>query len=332
MKAALDGSPLTVETGGIRRYTEQLHAALEREFPLEEFEVLAPERGRWWSIGLPRKLRRERFDLFHGTDFAVPYLPVRPAVMTVHDLSPWKREPWRASSTRVRRRTPILLRLGLATMIITPTEAIRREAIARFRLDPARVVAVPLAVGPEFQPLDGPRGNYFLIVGTIEPRKNVTLAIEAWRESRRRGSKIELKLAGRNIDALRPEPGLEILGPVPDSELARLYARARALLFPSHYEGFGLPMLEAFQCGTPVVASRDPALREVSGGAAMHPEPNEWPDALEAILRDPAWSDRARARAREFSWSATARATREVYRDAMIRFGYEDAHDRGHSR
>lgn len=126
---------------------------------------------------------------------------------------------------------------------------------------------------------------------------------------------------GRNAERIQPEPGLEVLGPAPDSELARLYARARALLFPSHYEGFGLPMLEAFQCGTPVVASRDPALLEVSGGAALHPEPEQWPAAIEAILRDPAWADRARARARDFSWARTARTTREVYRGAMARFG-----------
>jgi glycosyltransferase involved in cell wall biosynthesis len=330
MRVALDGSPLAVETGGIRRYTEQLHAALVREFPADEFEVLAPAAGRWWSFGLPLRLWRGGFDVFHGTDFAVPYLPVRPAVVTLHDLSPWKNEHWRAKSARVRRRTPVLLRLGLATMVITPTQAIRREALARFGLDPARVTAIPLAAAAEFRPCNRPRANYLLIAGTIEPRKNLDLAIEAWRELRRRGSHVELKLVGRNLQGLRPEPGLEILGPVPDPELASLYGRALALLLPSHYEGFGLPMLEAFQCGTPVVASNDAALVEVSGGAAIHPARREWPEAIQAVLVDPAWARRAEARARDFSWASTAHATREVYRDAMIRFGHENALDRGH--
>lgn len=331
MRVALDGSPLTVETGGIRRYTERLHAALSEQFPEDQFVILPPERGRWWSIGLPRRLRRDGFDLFHGTDFSVPYLPVRPAVMTVHDLSPWKREPWRAPSSRVRRRTPVLLRLGLASMVITPTEAIRREVIAHFGIDSGRVTAVPLAAGPEFRPLPGPRGGYFLVAGTVEPRKNVALAIDSWRELRRRGSGAALKIVGRNLSKIEPEPGLEVTGPVPDGELAVLYAGAIALLFPSHYEGFGLPLLEAFQCGTPVVASRDPALREVSGGAALHADPDGWPEAMEAVLRDPAWAERALTRARDFSWKDTARATRDVYRDAMIRFGYEDFENRGHS-
>ena len=312
VRVAIDGSPLAVETGGIRRYTQDLHGALSREFPDDTFTLVPPQPGRWWSYGLPRALREGRFDVFHGTDFAVPYAPVVPAVMTVHDLSPWSNKEWRAASARVRRRTPWLLRLGLARIVVTPTEAVRRGVIDRFGLSPSRVVAVPLAAHERFRPTGEPRGDYFLMVGTIEPRKNVLCAIDAWRELRRRGCKCGLKLVGRNPMDLRGEPGLELLGPVPDDELASLYSRAVALLFPSHYEGFGLPMLEAFQCGTPVVASRDPALMEVSGGGALHPD-GDWPAAMEAVLSDPEWSARATRRAADFSWRSTARALREIY-------------------
>src|SRR5687768_18045347 len=113
MKIALDATPLTVSTGGIRRYTEVLAEALHATFPGDECCLLSPSTSwcdqRWWSCGLPLRLVRENFDVFHGTDFAVPYLPVCARVMTLHDLSPWKAAPWQNASDRVRRRTPLLL-------------------------------------------------------------------------------------------------------------------------------------------------------------------------------------------------------------------------------
>lgn len=317
MRVAIDATPLSVETGGIRRYTEELQSALSREFPCDTFELVPQGSGRWWSYGLPRVLVRGRFDVFHGTDFAVPYVPVVPSVMTVHDLSPWKKEEWRAASTRVRQRTPWLLRLGLARMVVTPTEAVRREVIEHFGLAPDRVTAVPLAAHERFRPTGESPGDYFLMVGTVEPRKNVHRAIAAWRELRRRGHSCRLKLVGRNLLGLRDEPGLELLGAVPDEALPGLYSRALALLLPSHYEGFGLPMLEAFQCGTPVIASRDPALMEVSGGAAMHPG-DDWPAAMEAVLARAGWSDRGLRRAADFSWAAAARRMRGIYAGALV--------------
>ena len=97
-------------------------------------------------------MRRRGVELFHGTDYSVPYVPLRPSVMTLHDLSPWLDPAWQPGASRVRRRTPRLLRMGLATMVITPTEAVRRAAIERFRLSPDRVVAVPLAASEIFKP------------------------------------------------------------------------------------------------------------------------------------------------------------------------------------
>jgi len=322
MRVALDATPLTVAAGGIRRYTEQLHRALAAEFPEDHYELLAPEPGRWWSRGLPAALRRGGFDVFHGTDFAVPYVPVCGSVMTVHDLSPWKDAPWRAASSRVRRRTPWLLRLGLARIVVTPTEAIRGEVAGHFKFPPDRVVAVPLAADPAITNTGEPRSNYILMVGTIEPRKNAGLAIAAWRELRRRGADVELKLVGRNAAGLGAEPGLSLEGAVPDSALPGLYSRALALLMPSHYEGFGLPVVEAFQCATPVIASRDPALMEVAGGAAIHPgSPAEWAEAMASMLRPNDWGARGLERSRAFTWRATARRMREVYESARLPAG-----------
>jgi hypothetical protein len=98
---------------------------------------------RSWLWGLLRELARLRADLIHGPDFAVPYLRRRPSVLTLHDLSPWIDPSWHHAAGRVRRRTPLLLELGLPTMIVTPSEHVRKQAIERFRIRPERIVAVP---------------------------------------------------------------------------------------------------------------------------------------------------------------------------------------------
>jgi glycosyltransferase involved in cell wall biosynthesis len=344
---ALDVTPLTVPTGGVTRYTLELARALSRRFPEDQYwllsdqafeipETLAPNvhagelpdsalSRRWWLWGVQREMSRRGAHVFHGTDFSVPYLKLKPAVMTLHDLSPWMDRTWQPDAGRIRRRTPRLLRLGLATMVITPSEAVRRAAIERFQLQPECVIAIPHAASEHFYPAEvhSAAKPYFLFVGTLEPRKNVGLLIEAWREVRKLHD-VDLVLAGRvrrDFTAPQSEPGLTILGAVPEADLPRLYSGATAVVYPSLYEGFGLPVLEAMQCGALVVTSRDPAILEVSGGsAAIHIESDQWVRTLSAIAADPAqFADirrRALTRASEFSWTRTAERTREVYVEA----------------
>jgi glycosyltransferase involved in cell wall biosynthesis len=215
-------------------------------------------------------------------------------------------------------------------MVITPSQAVRREAIGRFGLSPDRVVAVPLAASAAFRRVEIRRESalskpYFLFVGTIEPRKNTGRLIEAWREVRK-SHDVDLVLAGRprsDYPAPSPEPGLRVLGAVPEAELPILYSGALACAYPSLYEGFGLPVLEAMQCGAVVVTSRDPAIMEVTGGNAIHVDATDVPAlaaALAAVAGAPenfmGLRDRAIARAAEFSWQRTARLTREVYEAA----------------
>lgn len=353
MRVALDATPLAVTSGGIARYTRELSSALAEAFPEDEYWLVSDQdfampsavppnlrRGRppvrlwerrWWSAGLIGELRRRGIDVFHGTDFAVPYLPVRPAVMTLHDLSPWKLRRWYPEAGRIRRRTPLLLRLGLATMVVTPTEAIRREAMAKFRIPPERIVAVPLAAAALFRPVaERPRAApYFLHVGVLEPRKNLGVIVEAWRDVSRR-HRVELVLAGRrrrDFPELEAAPGLVLEGEVKDERLAALYSHALAVLYPSLYEGFGLPVVEAMSCGAPLITSRDPAVTEVAAGAGLRLEftdVRQWIEGLELAITNPEWRaeqrQRSLERAREFSWSRTARKTREVYEEAKRRF------------
>jgi len=340
LRIALDGTPLTVSTGGVARYTLALAVALAEEHPEDHYSLISDQHlpaidglaanlevrtfasRRWWSAGLPCALVQANFDLFHGTDFAVPYLPIRPAVLTVHDLSPWLETAWQPGATRIRRRTPALLKTGVAKTVITPSETIRRAVIDRFGLPPGRVVAIPLAASSVFRPIDAqpPAIPYFLYVGTLEPRKNVFRLIDAWREVRRH-MRVDLVLAGRiraDFTPPHPEHGLHVAGPVPDEDLASLYSRAAAVVYPSLYEGFGLPVLEAMQCGAFVITSRDPAILETTGGdAAVHVDANDeraLAQALAAAFGDTSRiRERALARARRFSWQTTARKTREVY-------------------
>ncbi|HZT38868.1 MAG TPA: glycosyltransferase family 1 protein [Bryobacteraceae bacterium] len=352
MRIALDATPLTEPTGGVRRYTEELARALSACYPNDEIWLVSDQpfesdllqlpnvrRGlgpqsplarKWWLWGIRRELSRIGADVFHGVDFSVPYLPLRPSVMTVHDLSPWREESMGAASHRVRRRTPFLIGLGAATMVITPTRAIREEVIARFRVHPDRTAAVPLAAPERFKSVAAlPHGEpFFLYVGTIEPRKNIAVLIDAWRELRRR-EKVDLWLAGRvrnGFEAPRYEPGLRMLGAVEDEMLPQLYSRALAFVYPSAYEGFGLPVLEAMQCGAMVIASRDPAICEVAGGAAVQVDAGDaagWAQAMRAALDEEArrrWRERSLERAAHFSWEQTARRTHEVYEEARRRF------------
>jgi glycosyltransferase involved in cell wall biosynthesis len=318
MRIALDVSPLRLTQAGTARYIESLLARNDGVEPIAfggggRSGVLGREL--WWY---PFRLARVDADVLHCTTYYGPLAPRTPTVVTVHDLAVWRHPDafGRWTRTYVPRVVPRVVHAARRVIAVSDFTASELEHVLHVPRERIRVI--PNGVDETFNP-DGPRasGDYVLAVGTLEPRKNLERAIEA---AGRLG--VELRIAGEagwgDVDVQRPH--VTSLGRVDDSELAELLRGARCLVYPSLYEGFGIPVLEAMACGTPVVTSRGGATEEVAGGAAVLVDPLDPADIAAGIER----ADRERAtlrdagltRARAFTWDETAQRTRAVYEEA----------------
>ena len=242
-------------------------------------------------------------------------------MVTIHDLS-FERE--RTAMGALDRR---IFKHGVpraarrARRVIAVSERTKRDLVGCYGIEPEKIVVTPHGVDPAFGPsADGPGpGRYLLYVGAIQARKNPLAAADA-----AAAVGLPLVVAGPERErALARElrrRGAVLRGYVDKAELAELYRGAACLVLPSRYEGFGLPVLEAMACGTPVVAAADPALREVAGDAAVYADGDGFADAVRRALGERDRLVRAGlARARRFSWEQTAWRTVAVYRDAIGR-------------
>jgi glycosyltransferase involved in cell wall biosynthesis len=280
-----------------------------------------------------------RLDVFHGTNFVLPPLRRAGGVVTVHDLS-YLRFPDTVSTASLRYRDLVPRGLRRAAVVVTPSEAVAAEVRDEYGLDD-RVLATPLGVDeswfgaappdPSWLAGRGLPERYLLFVGSVEPRKGLPSLVRALRLLHDDSAAVvPLVLAGPPgwgpaLDHAGLPPGAVLTaGYLDTAELRRLVAGAAALVYPSRYEGFGLPPLEAFAAGTPVVASDLPAVREVTGELArLVPAGDD--AALAAALRavlddcDPAARSARQARARRFSWAACAAATHSAYLCAAAR-------------
>ncbi len=264
-----------------------------------------------WSV--PRLLRRRRPALAHFLH-ALPLACPCPAVVTVQDLS-WERDPT-VMRTRMRLTFKLVVRRAArrAERVLTISERTKRDLVELYGLSPDKVVVTHLGVDPAFMP-GNEHDSFLLFVSAIEARKQPLLAADAARALGR-----TLVVVGPTKDVALAEElklrGADLRGYVPKDELVRLYQQAACLVLPSRYEGFGLPMLEAMACGTPVAAAPDPALQEVGGDAVAFDR-----DMTDAVRR--ALTDRMRLssagleRARSFTWEETARRTADVYREVL---------------
>jgi glycosyltransferase involved in cell wall biosynthesis len=297
---------------------------------IEPVELRARSQVLRMAVRVSRLLHRLRPALAHF-EHALPLACPCPAVVTVPDLS-FERDPSvMPLRDRLIFRTAVPRAARSAACVLTISELTKRDLIELYGIPDEKIVVTPLAADPAFEP-DGPTPNgdpYALFVGALQPRKEATTAIEALSllgepaprlvlvgpdkggraEAERAAAK--LGLAGR----------VELRGHVPQDELAALYRGAVCLVFPSRYEGFGLPVLEAMASGTPVVATTAGALPEVAGDAAILVEERNPVALAGGIERAIADHDRLRAagleRARCYSWAETARRTLDVYRELL---------------
>ena len=257
---------------------------------------------------LPRLLRRLRPQLGHF-QHALPLGWRGPSVVTLHDLH-FERDPHvMGRLDRLTFRTVVPRAARRASHVVAVSERTKRDAIELYGIPPEKITVTPHGVDPAFGPGDGTHDDYVLFVGAVQARKDPLAALAAAQAVGRRlvvaGPEKEPALARDLRDR-----GADVRGWVDKRELAGLYRRAAALVLPSRFEGFGVPVLEAMASGTPVVVSDDPALREVVGDAAA-------PDLAAALADRDRYARAGLERARRFSWEETARLTADVYRRVL---------------
>jgi len=330
-----------------RRDDVDLTVASARQAPAGASILPSPAGGPlsaalWEQARLPMLMRQAEFDVYHGAHFAVPLAARIPCVATVHDLTfyrlPARYSPGRRAYYRLLAQTA-----KTADWLIVPSRAVAGDAVRYLGYSPAKMRVVHEAARTGLAPaaddeVDALRRRlgierpYLLCVGTAEPGKRAVDAVRALTLLKGEGRDISLVLAGNEgplsmalggeARRLGVEDRVVFAGYVPDTELAALYTGAVALVFPSLYEGFGLPPLEAMACGTPVIATDRPAMNEVLDEAAIF-----------VPLRDPAaicreasrlieseswrteWAHRGRECAAGYGWERAAAETMDVYRE-----------------
>jgi len=309
----------------------------------------------WSAVGLPRAASRAGVDVIHAPAYTAPLWSSVPVVLTIHDVSYERHPEWYPYQRDRMRRMFYRRSARAAARVLTDSEFSAAEIVAAYQIPRERIIVAPLGVSDHFAPVDRPHETlladrlpadtlpagitapFLLHVGDLHERRNLPLVVHAMLEAQRRPGMppLTMVLAGvdRGIgDRLRgyareadsPE-SVVCLGPVTETQLLVLYRGAAALVYPSRYEGFGLPVLEAMACGTPVIASHAASIPEVLGDAGVLLDPDDepgWAEAIARVISDEWERGRMRkaglTRARSFTWERTASLTLDAYRQVAL--------------
>jgi glycosyltransferase involved in cell wall biosynthesis len=291
---------------------------------------------------IPNHIRKNQPQLLHVSYTAPPRVAC-PVVVTIHDIACTLYPKWFSLRDRLLLLTLVPYTIKRADAIIAVSQRTRDDLVEQYHIPPQKIAVTYEGVDSRFCPLDkldarefakrvyGVGQDFILTLGNLEPRKNLPRLIHAFARLRQRqGLSLSLVIAGQAlwrqsevdqaIRDLRVEKDVTFTGYVLDEHLPILYNAARFFVYPSLYEGFGLPPLEAMACSTPVVCSNASSLPEVVGDAALTFDPRSVEDMTQKLLQmasspelQVAFSERGRQRARKFSWETMARQTLEVY-------------------
>jgi len=359
LRVGFDAAALVLNRAGEFRYAAALRAALHAREDVDLHELWPGRRaprhmagrialqaavqGLWYPLAVPRAARRARLDVLHHPRYGVTPEPGlrTPVVVTMHDVLVLSAPELFSAPIRANFRAlagPLARR---AAVVLTGSQASARDIAEHLRVAPERIRVAPYGVEPRFRP--APAGQdllgrlgidrpYVACVGTLEPRKNLVTALRAFaRISERRGDEVALVVVGgrgwRNEafdrEVRRVRGKVVLTGFLSDEDLVGVLAGARCFLYPSLYEGYGFPPLEAMACGTPVVTSATSSLPEVVGDAGLLVDPRDEEavaDAVERVLGDDALHAALRRagleRAASYTWQRCAAETVDAYRQA----------------
>jgi glycosyltransferase involved in cell wall biosynthesis len=339
------------DSGGSETYARQLISGLAR-VKTHDYVVLVPARARDAADGLPAvevrdppvgrrgplriftmalAARRTKAVTTQVAEFDVLHYPLtvpspgtqRPTVVTLHDTQHRDLPEFFGPARRSFRRVAYDRAARSAAAVLVTSEFVRDRAVELLELDPTRVHVVPHAIDHSvFNVADEEREPMLLYPARPWPHKNHQRLFEAFARLRETRPQLRLVLTGGGLERLEPLPeGIESLGSVTSEHLASLYRRAACLVYPSLYEGFGLPVLEAMACGCPVAATNAGAVPEIAGDAAVLFDPTDVDAMAAAIVETDSRRDELRelglARAATFTWDETARRHEDVYRAAL---------------
>ena len=299
----------------------------------------------WTPVAWPRWLRQEQVDLAHA-QYIIPPIAPCPTVVTIHDVSFLTHPEWFPTKPRLLMKTLIPLSARRANKVICGSEHAAGEIAKHCRISRAKIAVIPYAADPRFRPLDraeakarvaeryGLSQPFILALGLLQPRKNLSRLIDAFAALAPQYDGLELAMVGRSgwqaekvrerVEAMGLADRVKLPGAADDEDLPHLYSAAEMLVYPSLYEGFGLPPLEAMACGAAVIAGDTSSLPEVVGDGGMLVDPRST-EAIGAAIRElldhPERAEALRRagllQAARFSWDQCARGHERVYREVL---------------